>query len=134
MSKTAYWIAIVVLIIIAGAVAWHYANLEETLPPIPGTGSGAGPEPPPGTVPDADAGPTDAVIAQAASDASASAEQVSVVSVSPREWPDGCLGLAQAGEFCTQALVPGYEVTVSVNGANAVYRTNADGTAVRKAP
>lgn len=32
---------------------------------------------------------------------------------------DGCLGLAKAGEFCTQAMVPGYIVTININAGGA---------------
>lgn len=56
---------------------------------------------------------------------------VEVSEVTPTEWPDGCLGLPKQGEFCTQALVPGYRVTLNAEGKTYVYRTNEFGTKVR---
>src|SRR3989344_2255286 len=41
---------------------------------------------------------------------------VIVMSAYEREWSNGCLGLANADEFCTQAIVPGYEVSVQAQG------------------
>lgn len=57
---------------------------------------------------------------------------VIVMTAYEKEWPDGCLGLAKEGEFCTQAIVPGYEVTVQVQGRERVYRTNGDGSVVQR--
>lgn len=47
-----------------------------------------------------------------------------------REWPDGCLGLGGPDKFCTQAIVPGWEVTVTLRGKSSAYRTNADGSLI----
>jgi len=46
-------------------------------------------------------------------------------------WPDGCLGLSEAGTFCTQALVPGWRVTVSDGDTQLVYRTDRSGSTVK---
>jgi hypothetical protein len=59
-------------------------------------------------------------------------EKVLIETAFEKEWPDGCLGLAQPDEFCTQALVPGWEVTVLVNGESVVYRTNTNGSVIRE--
>lgn len=48
-----------------------------------------------------------------------------------RTWNDGCLGLAEPGVLCTQALVPGWQVQVSGNSKELVYRTNKSGSLVR---
>ncbi|MGA0198226.1 MAG: hypothetical protein ACO3NK_03725 [Prochlorotrichaceae cyanobacterium] len=48
-----------------------------------------------------------------------------------RNWPDGCLGLAEPGEFCAQVLVPGWQVTVTNGQQNWVYRTDNTGSALR---
>ena len=71
--------------------------------------------------------------ARAAADANTTEDKIFIETAYEREWPDGCLGLAGAGEFCTQALVPGWEVTVMVGGETRVYRTNIDGTVIRRA-
>jgi len=49
----------------------------------------------------------------------------------PQTWSDGCLGLAGSDEFCTAALVDGWEVTVSQGDSIWVYRTDSDGFIVR---
>ena len=57
---------------------------------------------------------------------------IRVVESSYEIWPDGCLGLAQAGELCTQALVEGWRVKLTDRSGGAwVYRTNLNGTAMR---
>ena len=54
---------------------------------------------------------------------------VIVVTAYEKNWPDGCLGLG-GDKMCTQAIVPGYEVTVQAKGTEQAYRTNADGSVV----
>jgi len=48
-----------------------------------------------------------------------------------RNWPDGCLGLAEQGEFCAQVLVPGWQVQVTDGRQNWVYRTDSTGASIR---
>lgn len=59
---------------------------------------------------------------------------VRAVSVEPMTWPDGCLGVAQPDEMCTQALVPGYRIVVEANAARYVLHTDETGVQVRVAP
>ncbi|TSC69695.1 MAG: hypothetical protein G01um101456_47 [Parcubacteria group bacterium Gr01-1014_56] len=73
-----------------------------------------------------------AVRTLAAKEAGVSEDKVLILTAYEKEWPDGCLGLAREGEFCTQAIVPGYEVTVQVRGEEHVYRSSANGLSVRK--
>ena len=54
-----------------------------------------------------------------------------LVSAQRQTWRDGCLGLANPGEFCTQALVDGWQVTVESGQQRFVYRTDSSGAAVR---
>ena len=54
---------------------------------------------------------------------------VIVMTAYEKNWPDGCLGLG-GDKMCTQAIVPGYEVTVQAKGTERTYRTNADGSVV----
>ncbi len=58
-------------------------------------------------------------------------ESITVVSVTPMEWPDGCLGLPEEDKMCAQALVPGFRVVAFESGQEFTYRTNADGSIVR---
>jgi len=48
-----------------------------------------------------------------------------------KTWPDGCLGLADPGVLCTQALVSGWAVTVQSKQQRLIYRTNASGSVVK---
>ncbi|AFZ12192.1 S-layer domain-containing protein [Crinalium epipsammum PCC 9333] len=56
--------------------------------------------------------------------------QLSVVEVKQQTWSDGCLGLGGAG-ICTQAMVPGWSVTVTNGESRWLYRTNLSGTVVK---
>jgi hypothetical protein len=57
--------------------------------------------------------------------------QLSVVEVKQQTWSDGCLGLGGAGFSCTQAMVPGWSVTVTNGESRWLYRTNLSGTLVK---
>jgi len=56
-----------------------------------------------------------------------------VMTAFEKEWRDGCLGLAGEDELCIQVITPGYEVTVLAQGKERVYRTNADGSQIKRA-
>ena len=49
-------------------------------------------------------------------------------------WSNGCLDLAQEGEFCTQAIVPGWRVFVSGDDQTWIYHTDQQGRALRVEP
>ncbi len=46
-------------------------------------------------------------------------------------WPNGCLGLGDIEEVCSQSLVSGWRVTVTNDTQTWVYRSNASGRIVR---
>lgn len=73
-----------------------------------------------------------AVRTYAAQKAGIAESKVLILTAYERQWPDSCLGLAADDEFCTQVITPGWEVTVRVSGETHVYRTNADGSSIRK--
>ncbi len=50
---------------------------------------------------------------------------------SPKTWPDGCLGLAAPNEFCSMALVEGWQVMMIQNNRTWTYRTDSSGRAIR---
>ncbi|MBE9192918.1 hypothetical protein IQ230_21685 [Gloeocapsopsis crepidinum LEGE 06123] len=60
------------------------------------------------------------------------ASQLQVTVLSQETWSDGCLGIAQPDEFCTQALVEGWRVSVSDSRSTWVYRTDSLGRVVRR--
>ncbi|HAC62318.1 MAG TPA: hypothetical protein DCF68_01975 [Cyanothece sp. UBA12306] len=58
-------------------------------------------------------------------------EQLQMKESLAKTWPDGCLGLAKADEFCTQALVEGWRIVITDGQKTWIYRTNAQGSAIR---
>jgi hypothetical protein len=58
-------------------------------------------------------------------------QQLNVVQATPRNWPDTCLGLAQAGEFCGQQIISGWRVVVSAEDQTWIYRSDATGKLLR---
>ncbi|MDB9540141.1 hypothetical protein NWP22_12245 [Anabaenopsis tanganyikae CS-531] len=57
--------------------------------------------------------------------------QLKIIQAQPQTWNNGCLNLASPDEFCTQALVPGWRVTVDAVDQTLVYHTNSTGSSVR---
>lgn len=61
-------------------------------------------------------------------------DQLSISKATPKIWSDGCLGLGPVGQMCTAVLVEGWEVTVTHQRQEWVYRTNASGQIIRYDP
>ena len=59
-----------------------------------------------------------------------SMNDIAIHSFQSQEWPDACLGLAEAGQMCAQMLTPGYLVVLEVNGDRYDYRTDQAGNLV----
>lgn len=57
--------------------------------------------------------------------------QLRITQFSRQTWPDGCLGLPEPDQFCTQALVEGWRVVVTHQDQTWVYRTNDSGSLVK---
>ncbi|WP_414549196.1 hypothetical protein [Anabaena sp. CCY 0017] len=57
--------------------------------------------------------------------------QLTIIEAQQQTWNNGCLNLAAADEFCTQALVQGWRVTVGAGNQTLVYHTNQTGSAIR---
>ena len=60
-----------------------------------------------------------------------SVNRLQIQASQPKTWPDGCLGLAKPGEFCTQALVQGWRIILTDNQKTWVYRTDSSGANLR---
>lgn len=73
------------------------------------------------------------VIEAIAQDLGQPATTLTVESITAQTWPDGCLGLADVDEFCTMALVDGWQITLNVGNISYSYRSNKNGTIVRQA-
>jgi hypothetical protein len=62
------------------------------------------------------------------------ASQLRVVETTAKTWPDGCLGLAQSDEMCTQMMVNGWRVVLTNGKQRWVYRTDQRGRVYRLEP
>lgn len=58
-------------------------------------------------------------------------DNVLIVQYEGSSWPDGCLGLGQVDESCSQEVVPGYRVALQANGVLYEYHTDETGSLVR---
>ncbi|GAX44033.1 hypothetical protein NIES4075_50500 [Tolypothrix sp. NIES-4075] len=72
-----------------------------------------------------------AVLRDASKRSQISIEDLEIVESTPRTWNNGCLGVSQPSEICTQALVPGWKVVVSDGKQKWVYHTNSNGRLLR---
>jgi hypothetical protein len=52
------------------------------------------------------------------------ADQVAVMQVEPRDWPDSSLGCPQPGMGYLQVITPGYRVILAAGGRQYEYHTN----------
>ncbi len=52
---------------------------------------------------------------------------IDVVSIESRDWPDACLGIAEAGRDCAQVVTPGYRISLMVGSDTYVYHTDLHG-------
>jgi hypothetical protein len=57
--------------------------------------------------------------------------KLKVVKYSQESWSDGCLGLPQPEEICSQAIVEGWRVVVSDGSQQWIYRTDDSGRNIR---
>ncbi|MEH1924005.1 hypothetical protein [Nostoc sp.] len=57
--------------------------------------------------------------------------QLTIIQAQQQTWRDSCLELANADEFCTQALVSGWRVVIGAVDQTLVYHTNQTGSLLR---
>lgn len=55
---------------------------------------------------------------------------ITVASATLVEWPDSCLGVAQSGMVCLEAITPGALLVLKANDMTYEYHTNADGSVI----
>ncbi len=72
-----------------------------------------------------------AVLQDASRRSNLPSQELNIVRAQQRDWPDGCLGLALTGIFCSQTVVPGWQVTVNAEQQSFVYRTDNSGSLVK---
>ena len=59
------------------------------------------------------------------------ANQITIVSIDPVEWPDACLGAATEGEMCAEVITPGYRIVLATGGKQYEAHTDESGRVVR---
>jgi len=59
-------------------------------------------------------------------------EKLKITNYKQETWPNGCLGISQPDQICTQALVPGWRITVTDGQKTWVYRTDNSGRNVHR--
>lgn len=69
---------------------------------------------------------------QLAQDLKIGENKILIMTAYEKDWSDSCLGLGGPAESCAAVITPGYEVTMQAEGKTYVYRTNTEGTSVRK--
>lgn len=74
------------------------------------------------------------VIRQAASELGIARRNLSIVSATAETWSDGCLGVPSPVELCLAAETPGWRVEITDGSQTWFYRTNANGSSIRKEP
>lgn len=61
-------------------------------------------------------------------------ESLKLESIEPKDWPNGCLGLPEQAEVCTEAITPGWLLVFTANGQQYRFRIDKSGTIVRQEP
>jgi hypothetical protein len=61
-------------------------------------------------------------------------ESIQLKSIEQMEWPDGCLGLPEQDEVCTQAVTPGWLLAFTADGQEYRFRADQTGTVIRREP
>lgn len=61
-------------------------------------------------------------------------ETIQLKSIDEMEWPDGCLGLPEADEVCTEVITPGWLLVFEANGQEYRFRVDQTGTVIRQEP
>ncbi|MGV2829885.1 hypothetical protein [Myxosarcina sp. GI1(2024)] len=74
-----------------------------------------------------------AVLEEVARRTSRTVAEFRVLNAQRRQWSDGCLGIPQPDELCTQVITPGWQVIVTDGRRNWVYRTDVLGDRVKLA-
>jgi hypothetical protein len=74
----------------------------------------------------------DQVLQQAAADLGIPQAELGVLRYSQETWRDGCLGLGSPVELCAAVLVDGWQFEVVHGDQSWFYRTNLDGSVIRR--
>lgn len=127
ISKTTVIIIIIALVVIIGGIWLWQRGPETEVRPLP---EGSREEISPETKADNQA--VESLKLFLAENLGVSEGEIGVLNATRQDWPNGCLGMVRGGEFCTQVITPGYEITVRVKNQELKYRTNLDGSVIRR--
>jgi len=72
-----------------------------------------------------------AVLSDASKRLTKPVDALRITQAEKQNWKDGCLGLADKGTLCTQAIVPGWKIVVSDGKNELVYRTDEKANQVK---
>jgi hypothetical protein len=72
-----------------------------------------------------------AIFRDAARRSNQSVSSLTIIKSQPKNWSDGCLGLANPDELCTQVITAGWRVVVTDGQRNWTYRTDDVGNLVK---
>lgn len=86
----------------------------------------AAPEPPSSMLPPTNAA-TQRAIEWLAQREGVTKEQITVVEVTAKDWPDSCFGCKEPGVYCLTVIVPGYRVTLQIGETQYEVRTDREG-------
>lgn len=73
----------------------------------------------------------DNVLEEVSSQTEIYTKKLSIIEANRETWSDGCLGLGQLNEFCTQALVEGWRIIISDGDQTWTYRSDLEGQNLR---
>lgn len=81
-------------------------------------------------IPDAAAPAVAMVLQDAADRLGVPQDEIRVIRVEHREWPDASLGCPEPGSFYAQVITPGYLIEVASDGMTLEYHTDATGSII----
>ena len=61
-------------------------------------------------------------------------ESIQLESIEQMDWPNGCLGLPEPEEVCTEVITPGWLLVFNVDGQDYRFRVDQTGTVIRREP
>ncbi|MDJ0731706.1 MAG: hypothetical protein QNJ33_17115 [Crocosphaera sp.] len=125
MRKFCLYCCLIILISVWGCQSSNNANVTQPTsePTIPQETMNNNTEAPQAVI--------DAVFNDITKNNTISSDNLQLAQTEAKTWSDGCLGLAQPDEFCTQALVEGWRITITDGQTTWVYRTDQTGRNLR---
>lgn len=61
-------------------------------------------------------------------------ESIQLQSIEQTDWPNGCLGLPEPEEVCTEVITPGWLLVFNIDGQEYRFRADQSGTVIRREP